>query len=131
MRPVADLEGLGQDLDIPICLISDFNCEPEDLPTMMSLIRDESWTDVGAVAAMWGGKDRQPTCMAPNANGLRLGSTSCDDVLSYTSLWLGVAQFYLRIVEPGSCQEHAEPRGQRAQKCRLYRVVTKRRTQIR
>ena len=50
------------------CLIGDFNRDPEYLPTLHDVLPNCSRTGLGAVASIWQGKDRQPTCMVPNAD---------------------------------------------------------------
>ena len=50
----------------PILLVGDFNCTPDRLPHLHSLISDFSFVDLGARASFWGGQDNQVTCLAHN-----------------------------------------------------------------
>ena len=46
---------VDEEQDVPTFFIGDFNCDPADLPTMQDLMNDRAWTDIGAVASIWGG----------------------------------------------------------------------------
>ena len=45
-------------------MAADVNADTEHIPTLDQLVREDQWTDVGAVASRWGGRDCQPTCKA-------------------------------------------------------------------
>ena len=61
---VNEVQGHGK---IAKCIMGDLNADPEDIPIIEHLMREEGWTDCGAVAEIWGGKSNEPTCCAPNA----------------------------------------------------------------
>ena len=51
----------------PRILCGDLNCEPEDLPQLLHLMKQHHLVDIGKETDNWGGQRMQPTCKAPSA----------------------------------------------------------------
>ena len=50
--------------DVPAMCCVDLNATTADIPTMHTMIEEESWIDCGAKASIWGGINCQYTCQA-------------------------------------------------------------------
>ena len=51
-----------------LAMFGDLNTTPERLPSLLLLMSDLGWTDVGACASIWGGEDKEATCKAYNTD---------------------------------------------------------------
>ena len=58
---------------MPILIQGDSNRVPKNLSTIKTLIVEEAWVDLSAVASWWGGKDEEETRQAhPKAKATRI-----------------------------------------------------------
>ena len=57
----AILEELSDKDMVPTGLLDELNAEPENRPTTVDMPNSRSWTDLGAVAGVWGQECGTPT----------------------------------------------------------------------
>ena len=77
---------------VPMCIAGDINCLPSSLPHLCQLLSPQfGWTDLGAIASVWGGTDHQGTCRAPNSD-----TYNRRDVMIVNAAFFGlIHSFYL------------------------------------
>ena len=51
----------------PIFICGDLNCDPADIRILQDMLDDKTFTDLGAVAHIWGKPKNEHTCITPNS----------------------------------------------------------------